>query len=252
MPTSRIFLPGVVMIDIHCHLLPGIDDGASTIEQSLELARHAVNDGITHMVVTPHIQPGVYDNNISTISHAYALFVAALEKNAIKLKVAMAAEIRLCPEIIPMLEGENLPLFVSPEGKRTMLLELPHSHVPPGTERLIQWLQVYDIGVLIAHPERNKEIMSNYAKVKSLLDLGCLLQLTSGSVSGRFGEPPRMAAQYMLQQGWVSILASDAHNLRSRPPELSDGKTASAVFVGTQRAGEMALESPWELVGGMF
>jgi len=240
------------MIDIHCHLLPGIDDGASTIEQSLDLARHAIADGITHVVVTPHIQPGVYDNNLDTISRAYALFVEALDKNDLQLKVAMAAEVRLCPEIIPMLEAENLPLFVSSEGKRTILLELPHSHVPPGKERLIQWLQVYNINVLIAHPERNKGIMSNYSKAKRLFDMGCLLQLTSGSVSGRFGEPPRRAAQYMLQQGWVSLLASDAHNLRSRPPELSDGKAAAMDFVGTRDAGEMVLENPWQLVGGMF
>jgi len=92
------------MFDIHCHLLPGIDDGATTLEQSLDLARFAVADGITHTVTTPHIQPGVYDNNLATITDAFKLFQAALIDNNIDLHVAMAAEIRLCPEILPMLD----------------------------------------------------------------------------------------------------------------------------------------------------
>jgi protein-tyrosine phosphatase len=240
------------VIDIHCHLLHGIDDGASTVEQSLELARYAVADGITHMVLTPHIQPGVYDNSLLTISETFELFVASLNENSISLNVSMAAEVRICPEILPMLEKETLPLFVSPEGKRTLLLELPHSHVPPGTDKMLKWLLDNDVGVLIAHPERNKEIMQNFSRVKTLVDLGCMLQLTSGSVSGQFGIAPRMAAEYILQQGWANILASDAHNLRSRPPQLSDGKVAAAVITGARKAYELVCESPWKVAGGMF
>jgi len=240
------------MIDIHCHLLPGIDDGATTIEQSLALARYAAADGITHMVVTPHIQPGTYANNLTTISAAFELFMAGLEEAGIDLNVAMAAEVRLCPEILPMLEQGNLPLFVSPEGKQTLLLELPHSHVPPGTEEAVKLLLAQDIGVVIVHPERNKEIMLDYNKVEVFIGLGCMLQLTSGSVSGRFGKPPYMAAKHMLQQGWVDLLASDAHNLQYRPPQLSDGKQAAAAIIGEDRAHELVFETPWKIVGGMF
>jgi len=244
--------PSRQMIDIHCHLLPAIDDGARNISQSLALARHAVADGITHMVVTPHIQPGIYDNNVATISRAFELFKAVLKENHIELNIAMAAEVRLCPEILPMLEGEHLPLYIGPNGKKTILLEFPHSHVPPGTEQLLKWLLVYDVGVLIAHPERNKEIMRNYHRVEAFIDMGCMLQVTSGSISGRFGEPPRKAAAYMLEQGWVDILASDAHNLRSRPPELSDGKAAAAVVVGFEKAQRLVFDKPGYIAGGMF
>jgi protein-tyrosine phosphatase len=240
------------VIDIHCHLLPGIDDGAATIEQSLALARYAVADGITHMVVTPHIQLGAYDNSLATISAAFELFVAGLEKSGIELNVAMAAEVRLCPEMLPMLEQENLPLFVSPEGKQTLLLELPHSHVPPGTEQALKCLLAQDVGIVIVHPERNKEIMLDCNKVEAFIGLGCMLQLTSGSVSGRFGNPPRMAAEYMLQHGWVDLLASDAHNLQFRPPQLSDGKRAAAAIIGEDKAHELIFENPWKVVGGMF
>ncbi len=240
------------MIDAHCHLLPGVDDGAATIKQSLELARYAVADGITHMVVTPHIQIGTYDNNLTTISAAFEVFVAGLEEAGIELNVAMAAEIRLCPEIISVLEQGNLPLFVGPEGKQTLLLELPHSHVPPGTEQALKCLLAQDIGVVIAHPERNKEIMLDCNKLEAFIDLGCMIQLTSGSVSGRFGNPPRMAAKHILQQGWGDLLASDAHNLQYRPPQLSDGKRAAAAIIGEDRAHELVFETPWKIVGGMF
>jgi len=240
------------MFDIHCHLLPGIDDGASTIEQSLELARFAVNDGITHMVCTPHIQPGVYNNNVATIRRAYEAFAEALAKNSITLKVAMAAEVRLCPEIIPMLERDDLPLYLSSEGRRTILLELPHSHVPPGTERLIQWLQAGDIDVLLAHPERNKELMHNIDKLFPFVSAGCKLQVTAGAVAGYFGADAQRAAAALLQRGWVTVLATDAHNLRHRPPQLSAGKHAASALIGAQHAHAMVLENPRKLVEGMF
>ena len=240
------------MIDIHSHLLPSIDDGAATIKQSLELARYAVADGITHMVVTPHIQIGTYDNSLTTISAAFEVFVGGLEEAGIELNVAMAAEIRLCPEILSVLEQGNLPLFVGPEGKQTLLLELPHSHVPPGTEQALKYLLAQDIGVVIAHPERNKEIILDCNKLEAFIDLGCMLQLTSGSVCGRFGKPPRMAAKHILQQGWGGLLASDAHNLQYRPPQLSDGRREAAAIIGEDRAHELVFETPWKLVGGMF
>ncbi len=240
------------MIDIHCHILPGIDDGAANIEQSIILARHAVADGIRYMVVTPHIQPGVYDNDATTITTAFAMLVAALKTHHIALNVAMAAEVRLCPEILPMLEDDDFPLFVASDGTKTILLELPHSHIPPGTLQLIRWLQNQCIHVLIAHPERNKEIMNDYHKAQPFVDMGCKLQLTAGSVSGRFGTPPRLAAEYMLKQNWVSVLASDAHNMRSRPPQLSDGYRAAAAIVGKETAHHFVRTNPWRIVGGMF
>jgi len=240
------------MIDIHSHLLPGIDDGASNIEQSIELARFAVADGITHTVFTPHIQPGVYDNDLNSIKQAFELFQAALSKHEIALQVAMAAEVRICPEILSMLESGTLPLFVGSEGQKTILLELPHSHVPPGTDQIIRWLQRQKIAVLIAHPERNKELMSNFSKLEALVNLGCKLQLTAGSVAGRFGEQPRSVAEQILKQGWCDLLASDAHNLTHRPPQLSDGEIAAAAVIGRKEAARLTREAPMALVGGMF
>jgi len=240
------------MIDIHCHLLPGIDDGAVTIEQSVALARHAVADGITHMVLTPHIQPGVYDNDLHSIKQAFDLFQSALIAHGVALNVAMAAEVRICPEILSMLESGTLPLFVGCDGQKTMLLELPHSHVPPGTDQIIRWLMAQGIVVLIAHPERNKDLMRKVSKIESLVDLGCKLQITAGSVAGRFGEQPRSVAEHILKQGWCELLASDAHNLIHRPPQLSDGEKAAATIIGKEEAAKLVRHAPMRIVAGMF
>jgi len=240
------------MLDIHSHLLPGIDDGAVTIDQSLELARHAVADGITRMVITPHIHPGIYDNDVVTITRAFEVFQDALLKQDITLQIAMAAEVRLCPEILPLCAQERIPMYCNSAGQRTILLELPHSHVPPGTEQLLGWLLAQGVSVLIAHPERNKELMHHCERVEPFIDMGCKLQMTAGSVSGRFGEPPRLAAVTLLERGWVDVLATDGHNLRARPPELTAGLHAAAVVIGMQQARRLVTTGPEDVAGGMF
>jgi len=240
------------MIDIHCHLLPGIDDGAGVMEQSLALARLAVADGITHMVLTPHIQPGVYNNNTDSISRVFEQFRTAIKAQGIDLQLAMAAEVRICPEILPMIADGSIPLFISPEGKRTMLLEFPHSHIPPGSDKMVYWLRGKGIGCLIAHPERNKELMRNIDKLIPFINMGCKLQLTAASVAGQFGEAPKKAANQMLERGWVDLLATDAHNAGHRPPLLQAGKTAAAAVVGAGKSEDLVLRGPWSLAGGMF
>jgi len=240
------------MYDIHSHLLPGIDDGASNLEQSLALARHAVADGVTHMVVTPHIQPGVYENDRSSIMAAFECFQSGLIEHDISLHIAMAAEVRLCPEILPMVAQDDIPLFEASDGHKTMLLELPHSHVPMGTDQMIAWLVKQDIDVLIAHPERNKELMRKQDKIAMLHDLGCKFQLTARSVTGGFGTPSQQVAHYILEQGWCDVLASDAHNLHHRPPELSHAQQAAAELIGDVDAAKLTHTTPQSMVAGLF
>jgi len=240
------------MIDIHCHLLPGIDDGAGTMEQALELARIAVADGISHMVVTPHMHPGVYDNQAASIRVVFELFREAVLEQGLNLCLAMAAEVRICPEIVSMMADGRIPMYRSAAGTQTLLLEFPHSHIPPGSDKLIHWLRARGTGCLIAHPERNKELMRDIDKLVPFINMGCKLQLTAASVSGQFGEQPKQAALELLKRGWVALLATDAHNASRRPPELAAGKRAAAGAIGAERAEALVSSGPWSLVGGMF
>jgi len=222
------------------------------MQQALDLAAHAVAHGITHMVFTPHIQPGTYNNQADSIRQVFELFVEAVQENAIDLQMAMAAEVRICPEILPMIAAKQIPLFRSPEGKQTLLLEFPHSHILPGSANMISWLGKQGIDCLIAHPERNKEVMSNIDKLLPFLNMGCKLQVTAASVAGQFGEQSRQVALDLLQRGWVSLLASDAHSLRRRPPELEPGRQAAQAVVGLQAANDLVVAGPLAVVGGMF
>lgn len=240
------------MIDLHCHLLPGIDDGPETLEQALELARIAVANGITHSVVTPHIHPGRYANDATSIQQSLAEFRSAIEAEGIPLQLGFAGEVRLGIEVLEMVQEEQIPFYGEYEGKKVMLLELPHSHVPLGSDKLVRWLLDQNILPMIAHPERNKDIMRRLDKIEPFVDLGCLFQLTASSVAGMFGEPAFETALALLEKGCVTILASDAHNAQHRPPQLDHGRDAAADIIGTDLAEELVTKRPWGLVEGQF
>ena len=127
------------MIDLHNHLLPGIDDGAADIEASVALARLAVAEGITHLVCTPHIHPGRYENTPETIAAAKQRFVSALADAAIELQVAAAAEVRFGMELMLGIGQKQIPFLGEWEGRKVLLLEFPHGEIPFGAERLTQW-----------------------------------------------------------------------------------------------------------------
>jgi len=232
------------MIDIHCHLLPGIDDGPKSIEESLAMARHAANAGITNIVTTPHITPGRYDNSLATIQPVFDNLKAAIKEQAIPLEISFAAEIRFDPVIIDMVNNDILPVLGEYEGERIILLEFPHSHIPPGSEDLIQWLADRGVRVLIAHPERNGSVLANIEKITPLLKMGCLLQITAGALTGVFNEAPRECALELLKRGWVSIIASDAHNIYARCPELQPARQEAAKIVGEEEATDMVISRP--------
>lgn len=240
------------MIDLHCHLLPGIDDGPDTLEQALELARLAVANGISHAVVTPHIHPGRYENDAASIHRSLQQFSAAIAQADIPLQLGFAGEVRLSAEILAMVEQQQIPFYGEVDGEQIFLLELPHSHVPPGSDKLIRWLLDRNIRPMIAHPERNKGIMRDLDKIQPFVEMGCLFQLTAGSVAGQFGEPAQQCARALLESGCVTVLASDAHNTAYRPPRLDHGRDAAAEIVGVELAAQMVLDRPAALVAAQF
>jgi len=240
------------MIDIHCHFLPGIDDGAEDMETAVQLAQMAVDNGITKSVLTPHIQPGLYDNTHAGIKQAITDFRGSLQEAGIKLDVRAAAEVRIMPEIRQLVAENELPMLGSLNGYQVFLLEFPHSHIPPGSDRLIDWLLNHNIRPLIAHPERNKEVIRNFDKIRPFVAAGCLLQVTAGSIAGSFGEPAANTARELLERDWVYILASDAHNLRHRVPDLEPGRAAAAEIVGDEASWKLVKDNPWSIVKDLF
>jgi protein-tyrosine phosphatase len=222
------------------------------MENSLAMARIAVADGITHAVMTPHIHPGRWDNTTAIIAEITRQFAQALRHENIKLRIGFAAEVRLSDMIFQQLERGDIPFLGCLEGFNIMLLEFPHSHIIPGSEKLVAWLIRNNIRPVIAHPERNKEIMSAPERLKPFLDQGCLSQVTAGSLSGRFGENARRAALYFIDNHQVGFIASDAHNLSSRPPAIAEAQSIIAARVGEDVARALVVDMPWKIAASQF
>ncbi len=240
------------MIDLHNHLLPGIDDGAPDLDTALQLARMAVADGITHMVCTPHIHPGRYDNNPQSIQPALQRLQQGLQAAGIPLQIAAAAEVRFGVELMADVTSGSIPFLGRWQEQPVLLLEFPHGDIPFGAEKLTQWLRQRGIAVMIAHPERNKALMHTPARLRPFLDQGCLLQVTAGSVSGRFGAAAQKLAHSLLEQQLVTILATDAHNREHRPPLLREGMQHASQLIGERAATQLVIDNPWQIASSHF
>lgn len=204
-----------MIIDLHSHLIPGVDDGAQTIEQSIELARQAVSEGVEHMVLTPHHRNGKYINYKSDVLEAANTLQEAYNQANVNLKVYASQEIRLTDKFLDDLyNGELLPLDAA--GKY-YLIEFPSDRVPSNAKQVLQ--EIIDDGItpVIAHPERNHELSSNLHLLYELVQMGCLSQITTSSYSGYYSETLVANSQQMIQHNLAHILASDVHHIKHRP-----------------------------------
>ena len=237
------------MIDLHSHFLPGIDDGAQTMDEALALARKALDDGIVATVMTPHVHDGRYENKHSSTRAHFEAYQQALREAGIDLKVYLGAEVRISPDVLDWVDDGEIPFLGQVNGWRVMLLELPHSTIPVGTDRLIDKLVSKSIRPLIAHPERNKAIMDDPLRAEALVDAGCWLQVTGGSVVGQFGQRAQEVALGLLEDALVHVVASDAHNLTHRPPILSTAYRAIEQRWGKPAAHEVLTKHPAKILG---
>lgn len=244
------------MIDVHCHLLPGIDDGPVDLAESLNLCRLMVNNGISHAVATPHIHAGRWENDQNSIAHAHKILQQALEIHAIPLQLAMAAEVRIGAEILPMLAARIIPMLGQWQRnnitQQVLLLELPHNQLPPGTEKLVAWLLARNILPMIAHPERNKDFQRQPKKLQPFIEMGCLLQVTASSVVGGFGEAAQQLAANLLERNAVTVIATDAHNDKGRRPMLLEAQYWIKKNYSKEYAEQLVLHNPWLLVQHHF
>jgi protein-tyrosine phosphatase len=238
------------LIDLHCHFLPGIDDGAQTLAETLDLARAAVAAGITTSVMTPHVHAGRYDNTLPSITKGVIALQKILDHQKIPLQVRVGGEVRISPDIMRLAEEDQLPFIGSYSGARVVLLEFPHDHLVPGTDKLVEWLIGRGVRPMIAHPERNKEVMRNVAKLEPYAQAGCLFQLTGASIAGLFGEPALNCARALVEREWVTAVATDAHNLKHRPPNLDVARAALVALGGEAYAQRLTCDTPGEIVSG--
>lgn len=224
------------MIDLHCHLLPGIDDGSENLEISLRLAAEAVQNGVNYALLTPHHMNGVYINHRQDVIRMTTGFQEQLNKNKIQLTVFPGQEVRINGNLLEALDKHDI-LFAD-EGGRYLMLEFPDDDVPTYTNDMIYKLQQRGITPIIVHPERNTKIMRHPNLIYDLLQKGCLSQITASSYVGTFGRKVESFSRQLIAAGQGYVFASDAHNLPGRKYEMREAFNKLQSEFGTELAVE--------------
>lgn len=229
------------MIDLHCHILPGIDDGAKTLDDSLAMARIAVADGIHTLACTPHIYPGMYMNDGPGITHACGCLQAELDHHGIALKLVVGADVHLVPGLIEGLRSGRVPTL---HGSRYFLLEPSHTTPPPRLEDSVFNLIAEGYTPIITHPERLTWVEDHYPAFQRLIAQGAWMQVTAGALTGVFGKRARYWGERFVGEGHAHLLATDAHSTGRRLPRLTEGLEVARRLVGDREASRLVIERP--------
>jgi protein-tyrosine phosphatase len=258
------------MIDLHSHVLHGIDDGAEVLEESIEMCRISFRDGIRTIVATPHILPGIYENNRPTIlGKVQELKVAItqlrvqssefrvknpdpitqlLDDSITELEILAGADIHFSFDLLQRYENGEI-VTVNDLG-RYLMVEFEFQGIPYKAEETLFQLLTKGMVPIISHPERNFEIGQRPKRYYEMIRMGCLGQVTAMSLTGEFGPEIRQIAEKLVKKRLVHIIASDAHSANRRSPILSSGVKAAEKIVGKQEAQKMVTEYPQAILDG--
>jgi protein-tyrosine phosphatase len=237
------------LIDLHCHILPGLDDGSNSAEESLAMARLALQDGIHTLVATPHTLDGLYDVTLTEITDGVASFQQLLRTESLDLRVCMGSDVHLSPGMVDRIKKGHVGT-INNTGKY-LLLELPPQTIPSGVKEEIFAMKVQGITPIITHPERHPAIMRDMTLLYDFIAMGALSQITAMSLTGEFGEAVRRCAQELLKHRLVHVIASDAHSADSRPPLLSRAVSEAAELTGSEwLAMSLASDIPAKILAG--
>jgi protein-tyrosine phosphatase len=237
------------LIDLHSHILPGLDDGAADWDTTLAMLAQADEAGTETIVATPHSHemwglPGPCGEVVpQLVEKANALAAGA----GLKLRVLPGQECLIDSALVNDLQ---LGTWLTLGNSRTVLLELPFTLWPPFTDTLIFELQLAGYVVLLAHPERYRAVIEDPNLLLGLVEKGVLAQVTSTSILGRFGERPRETARLLLENNLAHVIASDAHTTRGRHPRLDKARDLAAEWVGAEAANLLVTGTPAALLAG--
>lgn len=236
------------MIDIHTHVIPGVDDGPQSWGEAIEMCRMAWEDGTKVMVATPHAYNGLYGQEGQDISEEIVVLKHKLKACGIGLEILRGAEIHSRPDLPEILE--RMPTLTLNSSGNYFLLEFPHTFIPPNVEQLIFQLTLKGFIPIIAHPERNMQVQRDVSLIEALIEKGALCQVTAMSISGHFGQRASKCVEELLQSEFVHLVASDAHSVENRPPVLSEAYRVVEKKMGNKKAKELFELNPGKIVRG--
>ena len=230
------------MVDLHCHILFGLDDGPKNIEDSLAMAEDAIADGITHVVATPHCS----SQFLFDFANVRAARDALAEKLHARLKLATGCDFHLNHENLLAVRKHPVPFCIN--QKDYLLVEFNEFSIPPAMDQTLHELQLAGLRPIITHPERNPILRENLQRVVEWAEQGCVIQMTGSALTGFWGERTRHAAEWLLESQAVHVLATDAHDLEKRVPILSTSRDAAAQIVGDEVAEALVNDNPSAIV----
>lgn len=236
------------MIDLHTHILPGVDDGVQTMDDAVAFARMAAADGVKTVVATPHYRDGFFVNARTEVLAGVAALKARLEAERVPLTVLPGAEIHISADVIARVKSGHAPTLA--DNGRTVLFELSMSQYPVDLDNLVFQMRLAGLQVVFAHPERIRFFEDDLARYESVIRLGAFGQLTTGSVMGLFGQNIAAFSEELVRKRLVHVIASDAHNTRGRPPVMSAALARIASWAGDDFARRMVDDFPRAFVEG--
>jgi protein-tyrosine phosphatase len=226
------------MVDVHCHILPGLDDGPDGIEESLAMVESAITDGITHVVATPHC------------SNEYPFDYARVQKVRERLQIeigdrlilATGCDFHLNPENLEALRADAARFCINQHDY--LLVEFNEISIPPSMDDILHGLQLKGLRPIITHPERNAILRRQPERLAKWARLGCFVQVTAGSLTGTFGPRAQENSLCWIAQGYVHFVASDAHNTKRRPLRLQPAYDVVRKQFGAEKARALFIENP--------
>lgn len=229
------------MVDIHHHLLPGLDDGAKDIEMSVAMAKLAVADGITHIACTPHAN-GHFDYDPAVNAARTNELRARLAEENIPLTLGSGCDFHLSFDNVN--HAKEDPARFSINGLGYLLVEVADYSLPPGLTETFYELQLAGLTPILTHPERNPTLQKDPMRLMDWLRGGVLVQVTADSLTGNKGKQAQKMAHDLLEKRWVHFLATDAHNTTSRPPRMREAHNLVATKYGVSYAHALCLTNP--------
>lgn len=233
-PTARL-------VDTHSHVLPGLDDGAVDWSAAVRIAEMAAAQGVSTIVATPHQRGSDQGRFNEAIRSHTAQLGQLMIRRGIRLQILPGAEVRIEPDLIDRIRRRHVLSMA--DRNRHILLELPHEVYLP-MERFLRELHSTGLVGILAHPERNEGIIGRTEIVRTLVEAGCLIQVTAASLLGQFGSHVERFAVSLLEQGLVHLIATDAHSVKSRPPCLREAWQRAGDLAGCETADLLCCRNP--------
>lgn len=235
------------MIDLHCHILPNMDDGSPSWSVSLNMCRQAVANGIKTIVATPHILNGIYDNHPKDIEEKVKILNQKIKENNIPLKILPGSEVHLSADTIEKIKKQEM---LTLNKSNYILLEFPHTQIPLQIEEILFQIQIMGITPILSHVERNLKFQQKPSLLSQLIQKGSLAQITAASLCGFFGPMIKKFTRKLLAEGLVYCMATDAHTetKEGRGSFFSQALTEASKIIGYQAALNLVQTNPQKII----